>query len=281
MAEVPEINDLPMDCYSEEEFYAQCPSEIKVDMNHFEWSASISTESKYSLGITREIIKPRKPVPSFKKAIKLAIIIRRVSGRKGFEAECMFDDHDLLNHILVEEEISFREVDETNATPTKFQYRNAVTVHLIRDSRQKCMTLQEHQGSTHLMALFLQGSNLSKEAKINMGAYISSPFYAEKRPVTLSIVGRNLYLSCIVEEGDQDTPVLSLTEVTDIREKKNNDLLPFLFYKRSNGNSSNTFECVAFPNWYICTSQAENQFVQIKPQSDQTHIRDFQLFPTS
>lgn len=198
-----------------------------------------------------------------------------MSGKKNFE--CLFDDQDLLNYILVEEDISISNVDETCAAAPKFRYSNT-TVHLIRDSRQKCLALQEHQGNAHLVALFLQENNRASEAKINMGAYMSSPFNGQTRPVTLSIVGRNLYLSCGVEEGDQDTPVLSLTEVENIQEKKNNDLHPFLFYKRINGNSSNTFESVAYPGWYICTSQAENQFVQMKPQSDQEHIKDFLLY---
>ncbi|XP_077325717.1 interleukin-1 beta-like [Lithobates pipiens] len=275
MAVVPEIDDLPMDSYSEEEFYSECSTEIKVDINHFGQKGCISSEPICRSGITRDIRKPRKPMLSLKKAINLVVIIGRVSGKKNFE--CLFDDQDLLNYILVEEDISFSNVDETSAAAPKFRYNNT-TVHFIRDSRQKCLALQEHQGNAHLVALFLQGNNRTSEAKINMGAYISSPFNGQTRPVTLSIVGRNLYLSCRVEEGDQDTPVLSLTEVKNIQEKKNDDLHPFLFYKRINGNSSNTFESVAFPGWYICTSQAENQFVQMKPQSDQVHIKDFLLY---
>ncbi|XP_077325716.1 interleukin-1 beta-like [Lithobates pipiens] len=275
MAVVPEIDDLPMDSYSEEEFYAECSSETKDDINHFGWKGCISSQSSCRSSITREIRKPRKPMPSFKKAINLVVIIGRVSGKKHFEF--LFDDQDLLNHILVEEDISISNVHETSAAAPKFRYNNT-TVHLIRDSRQKCLTLQEHQGNAHLVALFLQENNRTSEAKINMGAYMSSPFNGQARPVTLSIVGHNLYLSCEAEEGDQDTPVLSLTEVPNIQEKKNDDLHPFLFYNRRNGNSSNTFESVAFPGWYICTSQAENQFVQMKPESDQVHIRDFLLY---
>ncbi|XP_018410194.1 PREDICTED: interleukin-1 beta-like [Nanorana parkeri] len=225
------------------------------------------------------MMKPRRPAPSLKKAIKLIVIVGRVSGRKGFAAECMFDDQDLLNHILVEDGISFNKVEETCAAAPKFRYSNT-TVYMIRDSRQKSLMLQEYQGSAHMVALFLQGNNRTKEAKINMDAYRSSPFNGQTQPVTLGLVGRNLYLSCVVEEGDQNTPILSLTEVTNIQTKESNDLMPFLFYRRENiSTRKNTFESVAFPGWHICTSQAENQFVQMKPQSDQAHIRDFLLYP--
>ncbi|XP_075063390.1 interleukin-1 beta-like [Mixophyes fleayi] len=280
MAEVPELNAVSMDSYSEneEEFYADPPCEMKSSMKHLEWTSCHTSWSPCRSGIQSDIKKHRKPVHSFKKAIMLVVVVEKLKGRKCCDKQTFFDDNDLLNHILVEEEISFNTIDDTCAPPSKFRY-SKTTVHIIRDSRQKCLTLQEYEGNAHLVALFLQGKNLEQEAKINMGSYISAPVVADKRPVTLGLAGRNLFLSCTPEEDKADTPVLSLTEVTNIQGKRNNDLLPYLFYKTQNTSNSTTFESVAFPGWYISTSQDEHKFVQMKPQDDQEFLRDFVTYP--
>ncbi|XP_072259043.1 interleukin-1 beta-like [Pyxicephalus adspersus] len=272
MAEVPEIEDFSMDIYSEEEFYAECSSE-KDDMNHLEWKFCVSADSSCR-SITLEIQKPQKMAPSFKKAIKLILIIGKMNGRKGMETDCIFSDDDLLSHFLMEETITFNTVNETSAASPKFRY-GKTTTHYIRDSRQKQLMRIEN---THLVALFLQGGNQEKEEKINIGTYMSSPFKPNAQAVTLSIKDSNLYLCCAHEDGE---PVLSLMEVENIQNKANNDLLPFLFYKRGNGSSSNNFESVFSPGWYICTSQTDNERVQMKPETDQTHIKDFGIYPVS
>ncbi|XP_063786432.1 interleukin-1 beta-like [Pseudophryne corroboree] len=275
MAEVPELNVISMDNYSEnqEQFYADFSCEMKTSLKHLEWTPCHTSWSSCSFGIKPEIRKPKKPLHSFKKVIMLVVVVEKLKGGKRCNKQSFFDDSDLLDHILVEEEITFNTTEELNASPPKFRY-SKTTVHIIRDYRQKCLALQEVPGGAHLVALFLQGKNLELEAKINVGTYISAPLVEEKRPVTLSLAGRNLFLSCIAEDTNS-TPVLSLEEVTNIREKMNNDLLPFLFYKTQNTSDNTTFESVAFPGWYISTSQQEHQFVQMKPQGDQVFIRDF------
>ncbi|XP_068128478.1 interleukin-1 beta-like [Hyperolius riggenbachi] len=282
MAEVPEFNDISMDIYSEmeEEFYADYSCKIKSNVSHLEWKSCNTDFSACKSDTLRGIKKPSKSAQAFKKAIMLVVVVEKLKARNYFESQCIFDDHDLLDHILVEEDISFNRVEAADLAPTKFRY-HSTTVHIVRDRRQKCLTLQEYQGNAHLVALFLQGQNLEKEAKINMGAYIASNVDGQRRPVTLGIAGRSLYLSCAAEEGNQSMPVLSVMEVANIREKKNEDLLPFMFYRVRNADSTNTFESVAFPGWYISTSPVENEQVRMKPQEDQTCIRDFMVYASS
>ncbi|XP_075063388.1 interleukin-1 beta-like [Mixophyes fleayi] len=276
MAEVPESNVISMDSYSENELelYADYSCRMKSSMKHLEWTSCHTNWSPCRSGIKPDIRKHRKPVHSFKKAILPVVFVEKLKEEKGCNKQSSFNDIDLLNAILVEEEISFGNIEDTCAPPSKFQHRNT-TVHIIRDSTQKNLKLQEFQGKAHLVALFLKGINLEEEAKINMGSYISAPPVEDKLPVTLGLAGCNLFLSCKPEEDKADTPVLSLTEVTDMLEKRNNDLLPYLFYKAQNTSNSTTFESVAFPGWYISTSQDEHKFVEMKPKDDQVFLREF------
>ncbi|XP_068129647.1 interleukin-1 beta-like [Hyperolius riggenbachi] len=306
MAEVPEFSDIPMDIYSEmeEEFYSDYSCEIKAsdlasstlydndDNKTFVKRFSPGSESHWGRkscssdwsacrsDTLRGIQKPSKSAQAFRKAIMLVVVVEKLKGRKSSKSQCIFDDHDLLDHILVEEDIPFKRAEAADLAPTKFRY-HSTTVHIIRDRRQKCLTLQEYQGNTHLVALFLQGQNLEKEAKINMGAYIASNVDGQRRPVTLGIAGHSLYLSCAAEEGNQSMPVVSVMEIKNIQEKKNEDLLPFMFYRVRHADSTNTFESVAFPGWYISTSQVENEQVRLKPQEDQTCITDFMVYASS
>ncbi|XP_063786433.1 interleukin-1 beta-like [Pseudophryne corroboree] len=279
MAEVHELNLKSIDSYSEnEEFYAERSCEMKTSKKHFNWTPHCTSWSTCRSEIETEIRKPEKTLQSFKKAIMLVVVVEKLKRGKGCDKLSFFDDSDLLDQILVEEEISLNNIEETYAPRPKLRRRNTI-VHIIRDCRQKCLALQEFPGSAHLVALFLQGKNLEQQVKINVGTYISAPLVEKRLPVTLGIAGGNLFLSCVPEEGTASTPVLSLTEVTNIRGKKNDDLLPFLFYKTQNTSHNTTFESVAFPGWYISTSQQEHQFVQMKPQNDQVFLRDFDVTP--
>ncbi|XP_063786009.1 interleukin-1 beta-like [Pseudophryne corroboree] len=277
MAEVPELNVIPMDSYSEyeEEFYADYPCDRKSSMKHLDWTSHHTSWS--TSGIKPEIRKTRKPRHCFRKAIMLVVAVEKLK-KKVFDKRSLFDDSDLMDHILVEDEITFNKIENTCAPPRKFLYSNT-TVHIIRDCRQKCLALKKTQGRAHLVALFLQGKNLEQEAKINVGTYVSPPLVEDKYPVTLGLAGHNLFLSCIPGEDSPRTPVLSLLEVTNIQEKRDGDLLLFLFYKTENTSHNTTFESVAFPGWYISTSQQDHQFVQMKAQDNQVFLREFDVTP--
>ncbi|XP_056425178.1 interleukin-1 beta-like [Hyla sarda] len=277
VAAVPEINDISME-YSEhvEEFYSEDLSiQTKCNTKCVQWNHHEEHWSTYLSEIKPEIRKPRKQMSSFRKAIMLVVIIEKLKGKKRFENQFFFDDDDLLNHILVEEDITYNEIETQQASKSQFLY-NKTTVHVIRDYKQKCLALQEVQGKAHLVALYLQGTNIEQEAKICVDTYITAKPDINKRPVTLGIAGRQLYLSCTIEEGE---PVLHLREVADIKEKKNDDLLPYIFYKQRGNNKYNSFESAAFPGYYISTSQEVSQKVQIKPQDDQIFLHEFLINP--
>ncbi|XP_073506986.1 interleukin-1 beta-like [Phyllobates terribilis] len=279
MAEVPELNDISME-YSEhvEDFYSdEISIKMKTNKKHLQWKHHEECWSTYLPKIKPEIRKPEKPMNSFKKVVMLVVVVEKLKGLKGTDKLSFFDDDDLLNHILVHEDITCNSVETQKAVRTQFLY-NATTVHVIRDNRQKCLTMQEFQGNARLVALFLQGQNIQQEAKINVGTYLSTKPDIEKRPVTLGIAGRKLYLCCTPEEGMTD-PVLKLKEVDDIKQKQNDDLLPFIFYKKMSSSTYNSFESAAFPGYYISTSQQERQQVQLMPENNQTFLRDFIMNP--
>ncbi|XP_073444790.1 interleukin-1 beta-like [Dendrobates tinctorius] len=279
MAEVPEYNDISME-YSEhvEDFYTDEVSiKAKTNKKHLQWKHHEECWSTYLPQIKPEIRKPEKPMSCFKKVVMLVVVVEKLKGIKGIDKLSFFNDDDLLNHILVHEDITCSSVETQNAVSTQFLY-NKTTVHVIRDQRQKCLTLQEFQGNARLLALFLQGQNIQQEAKINVGTYFTAKPDLEKRPVTLGIAGRQLYLCCTPEEGTTD-PVLSLKEVADIKQKQSDDLLPFIFYKKASSTRYNSFESAAFPGYYISTSQQERQPVQLIPENNQTFLQDFIMNP--
>ncbi|KAM3924178.1 interleukin-1 beta-like [Leptodactylus fuscus] len=276
LAEVPEFNDIPME-YSEhiEEFYSDDFNiKMKPNKTHLQWKHHEECWSTYFSGVKPEIRKPEKPKSTFKKAIMLVVVVEKLKGKRGIEKPSFFDDDDLLNHILIEEDITCNTIEVQEASNARFLY-NKTTVHIIRDHRQKCLALKEN---SHLVALFLQGQDIKREAKINVDSFYTTDI--KKRPVTLGIAGCQLYLCCSAEEGTND-PVLSLKEVADIKEKQNEDLLPFMFYKKLGSNKYNSFESAAFPGYYISTSQKENQQVQLKSGNNQVFLQDFIMNPNA
>ncbi|XP_073444789.1 interleukin-1 beta-like [Dendrobates tinctorius] len=279
MAEIPEYNDISME-YSEhvEDFYTdELSIKVKTNKKHLQWKHHEECWSTYLPKIKPEIRKPEKPMSCFKKVVMLVVVVEKLKGIKGIDALSYFNDDDLLNHILVHEDIICNSAETQESVSTQFLY-NKTTVHVIRDQKQKCLTLQEFQGNARILALFLQGQNIQQEAKINVGTYFSAKPDIEKRPVTLGIAGRKHYLCCTPEEGTTD-PVLSLKEVDDIKQKQDDDLLPFIFYKKASSTRYNSFESAAFPGYYISTSQQERQPVQLMPENNQTFLQDFIMNP--
>ncbi|KAG9488807.1 hypothetical protein GDO78_005025 [Eleutherodactylus coqui] len=278
MAEVPEFNEIAME-YSEhvEEFYTDDLSvQVKTNKKQLQWKHHEEYRSTYRTGIKPEIRKPEKPKHSFKKAIMLVVVVERLKGIKGIDKQSFFSDEDLLNHILIEEDIDCSEIELLEAAKTQFRY-NKTTVHVIRDYTQKCLALQEFQDNARLVALFLQGQNIEQEARINVNTYFAARPDVQKRPVTLGIEGSKLYLYCTAEED----PVLCLKEVADIKKLQNDDLLPYIFYKKVVNNKYNSFESAAFPGYYISTSQQENEQVQLMPEDNQVFLQDFIINPNN
>ncbi|KAG8537307.1 hypothetical protein GDO81_024731, partial [Engystomops pustulosus] len=115
-------------------------------------------------------------------------------------------------------------------------------------------------------------------AKINVDSYVAQPFNINKRPVTLGIAGSKFYLFCAVKQGTED-PDLSLKEVDNIKDIKDDDLLPFMFFKKPSSGVFNSFESMAFPGYCISTSQQESNPVQLKPEESQVFLQDFIVNP--
>ncbi|CAH2274918.1 interleukin-1 beta-like [Pelobates cultripes] len=208
---------------------------------------------------------------SFRKTVVLVVAVEKL--KKGLICNTGFKDTDLLNllnDIFVQEEIPFENTEFTFASFPKYKCIKT-SQYSIRDSHNKSMALQQFPGNAKLVAVLLQGLNTQREEKITMSFYATQSLSTHQQAVTLGLAGKNLYLSCTLVEGEAQ---LHLEEVKNIKEVKNEDLLRFIFQKSAFG-SRFTFESAACPGWYISTSQAENELVQMKPEADQKYIREF------
>ncbi|XP_066446109.1 interleukin-1 beta-like [Eleutherodactylus coqui] len=263
MAEVPDLSDLPMDVSeNDEEFYANdVPNKMKASKHLHCHENRVTCLPKIKL----DIRKPEKLVRSYKKVFTAVAETLKESG--GSKSQCLIYDDDLLTPG--NENVTVSRVDIKEAAPLKFAY-NSTSQHNIRDSNDKALIME---GNDSIVAVYLEGENVQLELKINMNTYIEPHPDSNKRPVTLGIVGHNLYLCCTAEEG-VTSGVLRLTEVDDIKSKEN-ELLPFIFYCRISSNLS-TFESAAFPGYYLSTSPEEREKLQIRPD-DQMFLTTFQV----
>ncbi|MEE6523089.1 hypothetical protein FKM82_021824, partial [Ascaphus truei] len=175
------------------------------------------------------------------------------------------------------DEIPFETFEFEHSSNKTYRYSTS-KVFNIKDTSNKCFALQEFPGNARLVALQLQGMNIQREVKLNMAFYSTQPFDGgRKRPVALGIMGKNVYLSCVSAEG---APELRLESVSNIQSIKNDDLLRFIFLKSENGpngTSTSSFESAMFSDWYISTSQSENELVQMVHQHEQRYITEFSL----
>ncbi|XP_063302346.1 interleukin-1 beta-like [Pelobates fuscus] len=266
MAQVPDMESDLMDNNSdyEESFYDNVYCDTKKSFHDSHCFSGPSSCSGYT---------PEKDsVFSFRKAVVLVVAIDKL--RKRINCHRDFKDTDLLNlfnTIFVQEDIPFETSSSTFASNDQYKY--AISKECcIRDSYNKSMALLQSSGKARLVAIYLQELNSEREEKIIMNVYVKQSVSGiNKRPVTLGLVGRNLYLSCSSVEGE---PKLYLEKVSDIKEVKQDELQRFIFLKSEN-DATCTFESAACPGWYISTSQAENELVQMKPEADQRYIREF------
>ncbi|NP_001079074.1 interleukin 1 beta S homeolog [Xenopus laevis] len=280
MALVPDLSSIPMEGYSgdDEMFYSDSPSGMKDDMGDAaQWQSSTS---HCSLDIHVQITHGKGSLHSFRKAVVLVVAVEKLKRGK----ERFFGDEDLLgllDSIFVEEEIGFSQAKETYASASTYRYQRATTCR-IKDTSNKCFVMQKFHENAQLVALQLQGANIQREEKVSMAFYATQPHQGgSKRPVALGLAGKNLYLSCRATEDGQDSPKLYLEEISNIKDVKGEDLNRFIFMKSQDGlneTSTNSFESVAFPGWYISTSQRENELVQMVHQKNQEAIKDFNLF---
>ncbi|XP_063304645.1 interleukin-1 beta-like [Pelobates fuscus] len=273
MAQVPDMESDLMDNNSEYEgdFYGVLSNGYKKGVHNSHCISCHRRSCVCSSGIHLEMATEVDSGYSFRKTVVLVVAVEQL--KKGLICNTGFKDTDLLNlinDIFVQEEISYEKTEFTSASFPNYKYIKASECN-IRDSHNKCMALQQFPGNAKLVAVSLQGLNTQREEKITMSFYATQSLSSEQQAVTLGLAGKNLYLSCTLVEGEAQ---LHLEEVKDIKEVKNEDLLRFIFQKSAFG-SRFTFESASCPGWYISTSQAENELVQMKPEADQRYIREF------
>ncbi|XP_063301622.1 interleukin-1 receptor antagonist protein-like isoform X2 [Pelobates fuscus] len=142
----------------------------------------------------------------------------------------------------------------------------------IRDIDQKCLVLQQLPGNVKLVAAYIQGLNAEREEKISMSFYATRNLDdLSKRHVALGLAGKNLYLSCSLEQGE---PQVNLEKVNTLSGLNDEELLRFLFLKCENGPTFK-FEPALCRGWYISTSRKVNETILMKPEADQKYVRDF------
>uniref|UniRef100_A0A8C5M3B2 Interleukin-1 n=1 Tax=Leptobrachium leishanense TaxID=445787 RepID=A0A8C5M3B2_9ANUR len=277
MAFVPDTDCFLMDSYSEHDgdFYEDFSYDHKKISEPLLCVYCHSSCCRCASGIELEMATEVDSGYSFSKAVVLVVAIERLKkgliSHKGLRAAGSID---LLNDIFVHEEVHVTHVQSTFATNQQYGFVKSTEINL-RDPDHKCLAFQKSLGKSRLVAVYLQGANSQIEEKITMSLYKTNKLDAsDKKPVTLGLVGRNLYLSCSLVDGQ---PQLHLETTSNIKTVQNNE---FIFLKRETDSETNrfSFESAACPGWYISTSQAENESVQMKPESNQTHFKNFSVF---
>ncbi|XP_040270544.1 interleukin-1 beta-like isoform X1 [Bufo bufo] len=270
MAEVPNLSDLPMDnSDNDEEFYA---CDIPNNMKANKYSHSHESLSKMHL----QIRKPEKTGHLLKKLNAVGVVMGKLKECRGLKNQLFFYDDDLLPPVLVNESVTYKEEGTVEAAERRFEKDSVKpSEHTIKDRNDKSFKME---GDDSVVALYLAAGNEHVAVKVKLDTYFERNHDNLKRPVTVGIVGRNLYFYC-TEEGNSNR-VLRLMAV-DINEKaKTNEVVPFIFYcRQSDRRSHYSFESAAFPDYYLSTSQKESEKVQIKQKDDQTVVMDFILSP--
>ncbi|XP_078522958.1 interleukin-1 beta-like [Lissotriton helveticus] len=276
MSLVPEMDAELMESYSESydnfyEAYGICDMMAsKVDAS---WGTCPGDRTSCRPSIRVKVTNLKEP-SAFRRAVVVVVAMEKM--RRGvFNAAdgCHFGDSDLLEifgSILVEDDIHVQTFERTFMAESVYRYFSS-TVQGITDTDNKSLALNEFSGQAQLVALHLQGPNVERQVKLNMSFYTSPPG-DKKRPVTLGIVGKQLYLSCVMVGS---TPELRLEEVSGILTAIKSDLLRFLFFKADESYSS-SFESASCPGWFISTSRNPNEPVTVS--TSQSGIQNFKLF---
>ncbi|XP_063167291.1 interleukin-1 beta [Candoia aspera] len=201
-------------------------------------------------------VTKKEPARSFRKAVVIVI----ATGKMGNSVPKLFTDEDLMDILsTVLEPVNFDIYGCTEATNSIYQFSKNI-VCSIQDADHKSLILQE---PAQLVAIHLQGPNISQAVKLKMSVYRPKvEAGTQSVPVALSIKGRKLYLSCVLKEGQ---PVLQLEEANIQGDLDKSELGRFLFY-RIDTEKHTRFESAAFPKWFICTSTQPEEAVALTHQ---------------
>ncbi|KAJ8263590.1 hypothetical protein COCON_G00160470 [Conger conger] len=188
-----------------------------------------------------------------------------------------FSDHELLDIMLenvFEESVTPVAVDTWSSKPNVF-YNTKVIEHSVCDQDQKSLVL--HQSPLELHAVILQAASMHLKVNLNLSTYMSRNFTdSQRRPVALSIAGKDLYLSCSKSGSD---PILQLEEVKDRTMLKNIDAngetARFLFLKSEQGLNTTSLESLKFRGWFVSTAVEDRRPVEMCKEDDSAHFTNF------
>ncbi|KAM4675340.1 interleukin-1 receptor antagonist protein-like [Discoglossus pictus] len=160
-------------------------------------------------------------------------------------------------------DITYMTFDPTSKTESiKLGPNKLVKVNTsIRDVSQKWFVLQNGK----LFTRSLQGANNNNKDKFTVTVY--KPNGAPT--ATLKVKDKDLFLA--YESGK-----LHLKQMTEEDlNKPDIDTTMFYFYIRNTGNTTFSFNPVAAPDYFICSSQQDNVPATVQPQSVNSFIKEF------
>ncbi|XP_043843887.1 interleukin-1 beta [Dromiciops gliroides] len=185
----------------------------------------------------------------FHQTVVVVVAIEKMKHLNGSCAQ-LFRDNDLMNiftSIFQEEPITFESCN-IYESDSVFQFSSSQDC-TIQDINQKCLTLSN---ASELKALHLNGYNINQKVIFSMNYFIGD-IGSQKIHVVLCIKKNNLYLSCVMHNGK---PTLQLEQIAHF--PRRNVERRFIFNK-TEINHKTEFESAEYPNWYISTSQLDEQ----------------------
>ncbi|XP_031730975.1 interleukin-1 beta [Anarrhichthys ocellatus] len=153
---------------------------------------------------------------------------------------------------------------ESSSADLKRRFRRISSweVCTLCDTSQK--EVVQASGDIKLQAITLKGGNCERKVSFKVARYLNPSVPPGDVLTVLLSITNNQHICCSMEDGQA---VLKLEECC--KQKLQNisadeDMDRFLFYKRTEGVSLNTFESVKCGGWFISTScQGENQPVEM------------------
>ncbi|KAJ8379279.1 hypothetical protein SKAU_G00000570 [Synaphobranchus kaupii] len=190
-----------------------------------------------------------------------------------------FSDDDLINIMLenvIEEHDTLKVLDTVHSKPSVFS-NTTVEQCSVCDRDQKSLVLKE--SPLELQAVILQGGSIDLKVNLHLATYKSRTFTdSARRPVALSIAGRNLYLSCSKSAG---SPILQLEEVKDRKMLKTinaeGDMGRFLFLRREQGFAGTSLESLKFRGWFISTAVENKMPVEMCEEASPARFTTFSI----
>ncbi|XP_049713388.1 interleukin-1 beta [Elephas maximus indicus] len=168
----------------------------------------------------------------------------------------------LFSFIFEEEPINYDDAYECDAAVLSLNCR-------LRDIDQKCLVLS---GPYELQALHLNEQDIDRQVVFSM-TFVQGEISQEKTPVALGLKGKNVYLSCMMNDGK---PTLQLETVDPKLYPKRRMEKRFVFNKLQVKDKLE-FESAEYPNWYISTSQVEEMPVFLGNTRGGQDITDFTM----